>query len=438
MSQQIDRLARNEIHYGVAPGLAIGVIEDGRVVYARGFGYADIAKKTPFAADTETYAGGLTMQFTAAAVLLLLQDGKLKLDDRITRFVPELAHAGATVTIEQLLLQTSGLPDIAGAEGISTDPTRSIKIGDLLAALDKMKPAAPPGTAYANNPLNYIVAGLIVERASNETLSDYLQQQIFSPLVMDRTFLAGDLGISPEHAVGYTHANRPGNFAPVRPWDPAWLLGARGLITTVDDLAKWDLEMPVLLRIDAVRTMFTASGIGGPTQYGMGWVIDRRGGRKFVWYDGEISGYHAANAVLPDDHLAVIVLTNVDTFHGGRVALPSQIAARILDIVAPPGAAHLDNAIVSRAREWLQRLADKRVDRTQLTPTFSTYLSDDFVAREDFASLGKLQAIVPLSSTTETNGDTLYEFLVRYPSVQYHYKFSVTTDGKIDEILLGD
>jgi CubicO group peptidase (beta-lactamase class C family) len=437
MSAQISSLAQGEVSAGRTPGLAIGVVEDGRVVYSRGFGFANTDQHVRAEPDTEFYAGGVTMQFTAAAALMLAADGKLKLDDKIVKYVPELTIA-ADVTIEELLEQTSGLPDPALAPGISTDPTRSIKPGDLLAAINKLKLVATPGATYAENPLNYVLASIAIERASGEPLSDVLQQKIFLPLVMDRTFLAGDSGISPSHAIGYTRARNGIGFTPARPWDPAWLSGGRGLVSTVYDLAKWDIEMPVLVRVDAVRTMFTPSGTAGPAKYGMGWVIDQRGGKRFIWYGGQIPGYQAMNALLPDEHIAVIVLANVDSLHGGRVVNPEEIGARILDIVAPPPIALLDNTVVTRAKEWLERLAERHVDRTQLTQAFSDYLTDDLVSREDFAALGKLQTIVPISSTTEQNGDTLYEFLVRYPRARYHYKFAVSKDGKIDEIVLAD
>jgi CubicO group peptidase (beta-lactamase class C family) len=435
-SAAIDRLAQHALESGRGVGLAIAVVEDGRIVYGRGFGFANLGKRTPVDADTEFYVGSLTMQFTAAAALLLAQDGKIKLDDKVVKYVPELTIA-PDVTINQLLTQTSGLPDYRLAPGISNDQTHSIKWSDLIAAVDKMKPAATPGSTYENNDLNYMLAGMVVERAGGVPLSDFLQQNIFLPLIMDRTFMAGDVGISPTRAVGYTFSNL--GFIPAKPYDPTWLLGARGLVSTVYDIAKWDLEMPILLRVDAVRTMFTPSGTSGPTQYGMGWVIDRRNGKLFTWYNGEIAGYRAMNAVLPDDHVAVVVFSNADTMHGGRVALPETIAARILDIVEPPVTTRLDNAIIMRAREWLTRLADHQIDRTQLTPDFSTYLTDKLVAREDFAALGKLETIVPISSTTQKNGDTIYEFLVRYPhDVRYHYRFGLTKDNKIDDIELVD
>jgi len=432
MSAQIDAIGSDEIHSGRTPGLAIGVVKDGRLVYERGFGFSTIVPHHSMEPDTEFYTGGLTMQFTAAAILLLAQDGKLKLDDPVSKYLPNF-KLGDGITIAQLLTQTSGLPSLAAARGISSDMTRPVSPSALLAAIDKLRPSAPPGSAYANNLLNYLIAGAVVERASGVTLSDYLEQHVFIPLIMDHSFLAGDNGISPDRATGYTRSGPEFAVAPM--WDPSWLGGYGGLVSTIDDLAKWDIEMPVLLRIDAVRTMFTPGVTSGLTHYGMGWVIDRRGGKLFVWANGEISGYRALNALLPDAHVGVIVLSNADSFHG-RVTIPEEVGARILDILVPPAVTHLDNAIVAKAKEWLGRLASRNIDREELTPSFSAYLTDDLVARENFAALGQLQYIVPLSSTTESNGDTLYEFLVRYPRAQYHYRFQLAPDGKIDGITL--
>jgi len=429
---QIDRLGKNEVHSGRTPGIAIGVVEDGRLVYARGFGFANVAKHVPMTAETEFYVGTMTMPFTASAVLLLSQASKLALDDKVSKFVPEF-RAAREVTINQLLTQTSGLPDPRRLHGAAFDQTRTLKFADLFDAIDKMNPTVTPGAVYADNPLNYLLAGLIVERAAGVPLSDYLEQHVFIPLIMDHSFLAGDSGISSDHAVGYswTHSG----FMPASSSDPTWMGGYAGLVSTIEDLAKWDIEMPILLRVDALRTMTAPSAQKGPTHYGMGWVVDRRGGKEFVWSNGETSGYRSMNALLLNSHVAVIVLSNADSVHGG-VTIPEEIGSRILDILVPPTTARLDNAIVARAKECLQRLASGHLDRSELTPSFDAYLTDELIARENLAALGTLQTMVPISSSTEANGDTLYEFLVRYPRGQYHYQFELAPDGKIDGIQL--
>jgi CubicO group peptidase (beta-lactamase class C family) len=432
LSDRIDEMAKGAVHAGRAPGVAVGIVEDGRIVYARGFGFADLSKHVPMTPDTQFYAGGLTRQFTAAAVLLLVQDGKLALDDHVSKYVPEF-RLGTAITIAQLLAQTSGLPQPSRIPGLSADRTHAIKLAGVLAALDEMKLAAEPGTVYADNPINYLLAALIVERASGVPLSDYLEQHVFIPLLMDNTFLAGDSGISAQHAIGYTRTSA--GFDPAPTWDPTWLGGDGGLVTTIYDLAKWDIAMPILLRVDAVRTMFAPVSNNGPTRYGMGWVIDRRFGKDFVWSDGDIAGYRAMNALLPEQHVGVIVFSNADSLHV-PTTIPEGLGGRILDLIVPSSTAHLSNATIERAREWLTLLASGHIRRDELTPAFSAYLTDDFVARQNLAGLGPLLSIVPVSSTAESNGDTLYEFLVRYRYAQYHYDFEITAQGKIDGIRL--
>jgi CubicO group peptidase (beta-lactamase class C family) len=429
MERRLDDLGAGFIRDHRTPGLGICVVEDGRIVYAHGFGRANLARNQQFEPGTQFYVGSISKQFTAAAILLLAQDGKLKLDDKVTKYVPELTVAG-NATIAQLLDQTAGLPDYTKATGIKIDPMHTMKLGDLIAAVDKMPPSSAPGAVFAYNNFNYMMAGLVVERASGVTLSDYLQQHIFLPLVMNQSFYAGDNGISSTHAAGYT--GPPGRFTLAPAEDPAWLFGAGGLVTTMYDLAKWDIGLPLLLRVDAERAMFTPSGAPGAQQYGYGWVIDSRDGKRYIWHNGLISGYHAMNALLPDDHVAVIVFANVDTFASAAVAQPESIAANVLDVVLPPSAVRVDNAVIEKAREWLERIADKRIDRTQLTPAFSTLLSDDLVARSNFAALGKVEALVPIASTAAGKGETTYEFLVRFAHAQEHYKITITSDGKID------
>ncbi len=428
MAHLVDEVGERTIAEGRSPGLAIAVAEDGRIVYARGFGEAQNKAHVRFTADTQTYFAGVGESFTAGAFLLLQQDGKLKLSDHITKYVPELTVAG-NATVSQLLSQTSGLPDCTHMADFP-DPTHTMKMDALIASMNKLKPEAAPGTTFQRNICNGLVAGLIVERVANVPFSDYLQQHIFMPLVMNQSFNAGDIGISPYYAYGYTGS--VGHFVSAHPWDSAWLNGGNGIVGNVYDIAKWDIGMPLLLRVDAVRDMYTPADATGDEKHGLGWVIDQRNGHRYVWQNGEIPGYHAMNATLPDDHIAVIVMSNVDSFRSHGVVMPEAVAAQILDIVLPPASMHLENAVVERARDWLDRLATHRIDRTQLTSVFSAYLTDALVARENFASLGKPQTMVPISSTVASNGDTMYEFLVRYPRQQFHYRFSVTKDGKID------
>lgn len=416
-AERIDAIVASELRAHRTPGVSVGVVEEGRLVYARGFGSANLSRRIPAAPGTQFGVGQVGEQFTAAAVLLLTQDGKLRLDDPVERYLPSLRFARG-VTVRELLDQTSGLPQIADWQ-------------HAFSAAAAAPSRFAPGSAYEENPLNYLIAGRIVAQVTGETLSDYVEQHVFVPLVMDGSLYSGDSGLSPYRAVGYTLEDA--RFARATPWSTTRLDGDAGAISNVYDLAKWDIEFPILLRVDAVREMFTPGAPGAMNRHGMGWTIDQRNGRRYVWQNGEIPGFHAMNALLPDDHVAVIVLTNVDGFHDPAL-LPEQIAGRILDAVVPPAPQRVQNGIVTKAREWIVRLQRNRIDRTQLTPGFSNYLSDDLVLRARLNALGALESLVPISSTASRDGDTTYEFLALFNSGERHYEMTLTADGHIDFI----
>lgn len=431
MSRAIDGAARAEVHSGSTPGLAVGVVEDGLLVYARGFGYANIHPKRLVTPSTQFYAGSLTKQFTAACVLLLVQQKKLSLDDKVTKYVPELSIA-KDVTVRELLLQTSGFPNVRKAESVTRDLTAPIKTDELIKAANQLGLETAPGAQFNDSNFNYLIAGLIVQRVSGVPLSVFYSTQIFQPLIMTSSLVAGDQGISPQHAMGYTRS--AGKFARVQPWDPSWLLGSSDLVTTVQDLAKWDIGLPLLLNVDSVREMWTPLSLPGQIPYGMGCVVDQRGGQRFVWQNGQLAGYHAMNAMLPDQHLAVIVLANADSLHDTTVQ-PERLANRILDIIAPLPPAHFENVIMTRAGEWLGRLARVDIDRTQLTPSFSQYLTDQVVHRADFKSFGPALSLVPVESDRRGD-DTVYVFDVKFRRGAYRFDFTLTPDGKIDGLFL--
>src|SRR5579872_1153857 len=431
-ARAIDDIARAEIHSGSTPGLAIGVVEDGLLVYSRGFGYDNVQAKRGVTTSSQFYTGSLTKQFTAACVLLLAQQKKLSLDDKITKYIPELKIAH-DVSIRDLLRQTSGLPDVRSASGISHDLTRPVDVQALLRAADSLSMSAQPGTHFDDSNFNYLLAGLIVQRVSGLPLSIFYSTQIFQPLIMTSSFLAGDQGISPTHVVGYTRSN--GKFVRVRTWDPTWLFGSSDLVSTVQDLAKWDIGLPLLLNVDSEREMWTPNGLPGQLQYGMGWVVDQRGGQRYVWQNGLLAGYHAMNALLPDEHVAVIVLANADSLGGETTVEPERLADRILNAIAPLPPAHFGSTITQRAAEWLDRLQRVDIDRTQLTSDFSQYLSDQLVHQADFASYGPVLSLVPVESYQDSD-DTVYVFDVKFRRAGFRFHFKLAPDAKVDGLFL--
>jgi CubicO group peptidase (beta-lactamase class C family) len=432
MARAIDKLAADELSHNATPGLSIGVVENGLLVYAKGYGVANLQTREGLTPGTEFYVGSVTKEFTAAAVLLLAQNHQLSLGDKVTKYVPELTVA-KDVTISQLLQQTSGLPDASKAFKFPADFAKPIRIDAFIKTLDGLPPASPPGAKFAYNNANYMIAALVVARVSGLPFSVFLQTHIFEPLVMTSSFLAGDEGIAANHAVGYRRAS--GRWARAMRWDPSWLFGSESLVTDVYDLAKWDIALPLLLDVESVGTMWTPSGAPGGVAYGMGWVIDQRSGKRFIWHNGEIAGFHAMNALLPDDHVAVIVLANADSFGNAGTIQPERVANAILDVVDPAQPALFENVVIDRAMEWVGRLQRADLDRTQLTPAFNSYLTDALVQQTNLKAAGSLLSLTPIESFQQ-NGDTAYVFLARFEHQTYTFQFVLTPQGKIDGLYL--
>lgn len=432
-SRRIDRLAKAEIAAGRTPGLAIAVIENGRLIYARGFGYANRAKGIHASETTPFAVGSITKQFTAAALLLLQQNGKLGLEDRVTKYVPELTIAN-NVTIRELLQQTSGLPDYTKAPGILANPTRRVALPALIAAVNTMPLESSPGKQFHYNNFNYFIAGLIVERASGQSYTRYVHENILQPLGLHATWYAGQDALPANRAIGYT--GKPRHFLRAAPWDPSWLLGAGGIVSTAYDLAYWDAALPSLLNRNNLSSMFAPSNAPGPQSYAMGWIIDQRNGETYIWHNGELGGFHSMNAVLPDQDIAVVVLTNVDDLFGPGVTSPERLAGQILDILAPLAPVSFDPSVTALAEEWLGRLASRDINRAQLTPAFSTYLNDAMLAQVNVASFGRLRALKPLASSPLPQGGTKYEFMAQFDRATLDYTISLTRDGLIDGLLL--
>jgi CubicO group peptidase (beta-lactamase class C family) len=289
------------------PGAAVLVIKDGRVVLEKGYGLAEVETNTPVTRETDFRLASLSKQFTATAVMLLAADGKLRYDDPVTRWVPNLPAFAKGVTLRHLLHHTGGLPDYE--DFVPDSQTRQVLDAEIPALIAKSDTAYfAPGTRYRYSNTGYVLLALTVERASGERFADFLHDRIFAPLGMNGTLAREDRGPAvPHRAYGYSV-----NASGVRRTDQSntsATLGDGGIYTSVRDLAKWDaaLERHQLVSADAQRLAWTA---GDPAPYGFGWFVNRRPDTLEVWHNGESRGFTNGVARYPERRLAVWVLTN--------------------------------------------------------------------------------------------------------------------------------
>ncbi|MEW9625727.1 serine hydrolase domain-containing protein [Rhodanobacter geophilus] len=295
---------------GDVPGASLLVIKDGKPLLDRGYGMADLEHHVAATSATDYRLASVTKQFTAAAILLLAQDGKLKLGDSIRHWLPSLPAFTDRVTLGELLCHTGGLLDYEDL--IPPGTTKQLDDGDVLRMIAATTHGYfPPGSAYRYSNTGFVLLGLVVEKASGLSLQDFLARRIFQPLHMDHTLLyVHDDKSVPNRAYGYSETG--GRWQRTDQDLTSATRGDGGIYSNIDDLAKWDAALydSRLLSDASRRLAFSphAKVVGEPYQadYGYGWRITG----DTLWHSGESIGFRNVIVRWPKQHLTVILLSN--------------------------------------------------------------------------------------------------------------------------------
>ncbi|MBP7864630.1 MAG: serine hydrolase [Acidobacteria bacterium] len=294
------------------PGAAVIVVRDGKTLFRKGYGMANLELGVAVEPDMIFRIGSMTKQFTAAAILLLAEEGKLSLQDEVTKYLPGVKTGGKKITLEHLLTHTSGLPSYTEAEGWPKLWRQDMSIEEIL-DLTKDKPLEfAPGERWNYCNTGYVMLGAVVEKVSGQTFGDFVEAKIFKPLGMNRTSYDSTERVIPHRIPGY-HQGKDGFInAPYLSMTQPHAAGA--LISTVDDLALWNEAVFAgkVLKAESLGraiTPFKTTG-GESTGYGYGWMIGSLRGHRTVEHGGGIMGFSSYGLSLPDDGIYVAVLTN--------------------------------------------------------------------------------------------------------------------------------
>jgi CubicO group peptidase (beta-lactamase class C family) len=326
----IDRLFAPMAHSG-SPGCSVGVYQNGEVVFARGYGFADLINDVPITPATRFTVGSVSKQFTAASVALLVQAGRISLSDDVRKYVPELQQYPTPVTIGHLVHHTSGirdfweLVDLAGMR-----PDDGYTSDDMLNLAQRQKGLNfAPGSEYRYSNTGYLLLGVVVKRVTGQSLRRFADSAIFKPLGMTNTLFLDDHNeIVARRASAYQPA-RAGYKIDV--WNND-IVGQGGIVTTIGDLQKWD-ENFYTARVggaEFVKLIQTTAPLsdGKPNSYAFGLTIDSYRGMHEVQHTGSTGGYRAAIFRYPDAHTSVAMLCNVTT--ANTTALAHAIADEVL------------------------------------------------------------------------------------------------------------
>jgi CubicO group peptidase (beta-lactamase class C family) len=324
----IDALFREYDRAGV-PGASAMVIKEGRVLFRKAYGLANLEDKIPSTTQTNYRLASLTKQFTAMAIMILAERKQLALTNRLTDFFPDFPIYAEQIAVRHLLNHTSGLIDYEDL--IPSNATVPLKDRDVLALLVKQDHTYfAPGTRFRYSNSGYALLALIVEAISKTSFAQFLKRNIFDPLHMTDT-VAYEKGVSTVRHRAYGYTQRGNSFERTDQSLTSSVLGDGGIYSSVEDLFKWDraLYTTRLVSHETLAEIFTprVSTDEPDTGYGYGWFISQRAGWKTVWHYGETIGFSTAIERIPDQRLTVIILVNRNE------ANPTQLARRIIDIL---------------------------------------------------------------------------------------------------------
>lgn len=417
-----------------SPGASIAVVRGGQIVYENAYGVGRIEPQTPARSDMRYAIGSVSKQFTAAAMLLLQEDGKLSIDDRVSKWFPQLTRA-AEISIRQLLSMTSGYQDYWPQDYVFMDMQRPAPAREIMQRWAGKALDFEPGTKWQYSNTNYVIAAAIVERVAGMPFMQFLRQRIFTPLNMTTVadFDSGPLSADDAEPL-LRHALGPFRRAPKEA--AGWLFGAGQLAMTARDLSLWNISMinQSLLKRESYRILQTDMLLdaGNATGYGLGVQIRVAGGRRRIVHGGAVSGYTTTSQIFPDDRAAIVVYTNI---YPGAANAPGMIADRIARVIftEPPANA----AALAQAQRIYAGLMTGSIDRTLFTPSANAFFTADVLA--DYATtLGPLGAPTEFTAGGEglRGGMVLRGYRVRAGGVVLDVSMMVLPDGKIDQFIV--
>ena len=294
------------------PGAAVLVMKDGAVLLRKGYGLADLEQGIPIEPDMVFRIGSVTKQFTAAAILLLQEEGKLSVKDDIRKHLPDFPTSGRKITIAHLLTHTSGIRSYTDMAAFGRNLREDMSVDEIIALFRDEPLGFEPGEKYAYNNSGYVLLGAIIEKASGKTYEAYLREKIFEPLLMSQTYYGSATRIIPRRVQGYDSANAEFENAEFLSMTIPYAAGA--LLSTVDDLAKWDRALygTALLGQRSLDSWWNAFSLtnGESIHYGYGWAISSYEGHRVVGHGGGINGFTCSLLRMPEDRVFVTVLTN--------------------------------------------------------------------------------------------------------------------------------
>lgn len=430
-SSAVDRLVRDEMKRQDIPGVAVGIVNHGTVT-TRGYGFANVELMAPVTDETIFESGSLGKMFTATAVMLQVEDGKLALSDPLTNFFPDAPVSWHGITVRNLLNHTSGIPDYTTS---SFDYRKDYTEDELAHIAMRLPPEFAAGSRWNYSNTGYVLLGIIVHKVSGQFYGDVLKHRVFEPLGMRTARIIDQSAIVPNRAAGYEHVN--GALANQEWVAPALNTTADGsLYWSVRDLVAWDTAVMrrQILKPESWREILTPVRLtsGKTYPYGMGWALEERGGKPLQEHGGAWQGFRTQLSRFTGDSLDIIVLANAAYADPARIA--DGIAAILHPDLAVPTLAPIadhEPQVTARVMQLLNTIRDGK-----LTPAEFAYVRAGFFPeasefyRQQLQTVGAVQKLV-LLERQDLGDDRVYTYEATFASGTRQVRVALAPDGKV-------
>jgi CubicO group peptidase (beta-lactamase class C family) len=342
---KIDQYVTAEMAHERIPGAEVGIYRRGQILLAKGYGLADVEFNVPVKPETLFQSGSVGKQFVSAAVMMLVEEGKVSLDDSITKYFPDAPASWRPILIKNMLSHTSGLAEYETPERTGPNGPFYLRLDftedQIVKKIEALPIDFPVGSKWSYRNTNYVLLGIMIHRVTGKFYADYLAERIFKPLGMTSTRLISDADIIANRSSGYEiHDGKLKNQEWVSPTFNSTADGA--LYFNVIDLAKWDgaLYGTSLLKqssLDRIWMIYPLNdGKPNPAHYGFGWEINSMNGHKVIEHSGAWQGFTCDISRYVDDNFSVVVLTNLDSEHSRPTLIAHHVAGLVNPALMPP------------------------------------------------------------------------------------------------------
>src|SRR5213082_194795 len=444
---KVDAFVKSELQRQRIPGVAVGVYRDGKLTKAQGYGLANVEWDAAVTPDTIFQSGSMGKQFTATAVMMLVEEAKVGLDDPIKKYFPDAPETWNDIKVHNLLSHTSGLSEYeTGARTKAGGPfymRLDFTEDELYKRITEMPMDFKTGEDWAYRNTNYVLLGILIHKVTGKFYGDFLQERIFKPLGMSRTRIISEEDIIPKRAAGYRLVK--GQLKNQEWVSPSLNSTADGaLYFTVEDLQKWDaaLYTEKLLKKASLDRMWTVEKLsdGKPNKanYGFVWGVGEVNGHRIVSHGGAWQGFTCYIARYVDDRLTVVALTNLDSGHSNPKKIVSGVATIYNPALKPAEEKRSEEKephVTQMLRDMLRETADGKAKQERFTEELQKRLFPDELqelgpALKEFGELKGLE----LMERSEEGERRNYRYRAKYPNLTLMISIGLTKDDKIAKL----